>query len=104
MKGSFRVLLTLCVGLAVAQAVAKVVGLLIILSLVAAIITRPREMIALAVTMGALNLAAAHPLPVLGLIATLAAFRWHSGKALRVVPRTGDHVTGPARITQRKDT
>lgn len=73
MKASLRVLLSMALGLAVASAVAKVVGLLIIFAAISAIVTRPREVIALATTIGFLNLVAAYPLPMFAIIGTLLA-------------------------------
>lgn len=81
MKLSLPVLFTIGLGLAVAQAAAKLVGLLIILSMIVAVLTRPREMIALATTMGLLNLAALYPLPVLGLLGVLIAARCRLDRA-----------------------
>lgn len=81
MKLSLSGVLAGCLVLAIAGAMAKVLALLIILALLAAIITRPREMIALATTLGILNLVALYPLPALGLAGALVVWRLRRGKA-----------------------
>lgn len=96
MKLSFSGLLTACLVLAVAGAVAKVVALLVILALLAAIITRPREMIALATTLGILNLVTLYPLASVIIIGVLAIAkgisRW---RAARAVARCSNQLIDP---------
>jgi len=82
MKLSFSGLLTACLVLAVAGAVAKVLALLIVLALLSAVITRPREMMALVAMLGMLNLVAQYPFAAVGILGSLTAgnalIRWQS--------------------------
>lgn len=75
MKLSLSGVLAGCLVLAVAGAVAKLIALLSILALLAAIITRPREIIGLVITLGVLNLVRLYPLLSLGVLAALAALK-----------------------------
>jgi hypothetical protein len=80
MRLSLSGLVTVGVVLAVAGAVARVIALLIILTGLVTILTRPREMIALVTALGVLNLVALFPLPALGIVGGLVACRLTSLK------------------------
>lgn len=80
MKLSFSGLLTACLVLAVAGALAKVMALLIILAILVALITRPRELIGFAATMAILNLVALYPLPACGLVVGLLSVKLLKGE------------------------
>ena len=100
MRLSLSGLLTACVVLAAAGAVAKVLALLIVLGCIAALISRPRETIALVATLGALNLFALFPLPAFGLVGVFLARRFLSQKRRRPRSRFPNSPAKPGRIKQ----
>ena len=101
MRLPFSGLLMACVLLAVAGAVAKVLALLIVLGIIVALISRPRELIALVATLGVLNLFALFPLPAFGLVGALIAHRHLCQKRRRPRPRSRHSPPEPGRIKHR---
>lgn len=91
-----------CLALAVATAVAKLIGLAIILAAILAVLTRPRETLATATTIGVLNLVARYPLASLGAIGALAVGKMLS-RQMHAVRRAGESEQAMKRIAKRRE-
>ncbi|QSB44347.1 hypothetical protein IDJ81_13680 [Tsuneonella flava] len=70
-----RTFLTIGLALAVLAAVAKLIALAIILAAIVAVLTRPRELLAVATTVGVLHLFALYPVPMLAVAGGIIASR-----------------------------
>lgn len=61
-----------CIGLALLQAAAQVIALLLLAGALVTFVTKPKETIALVTTLGVLNLVAMYPLAAIGVAGGLA--------------------------------